>query len=226
MGPRAMQTVKDADTYALVLLSIAIAYVLAVSLTSTRAYAIVIMVQIATVWLALRTARANRAALRVANVLLGLAAAAALARLLTVPGAGELSVLLAVSCVLYLLAPLAIVRHVFVGREIDRETVLGVIAAYLLIGMFFAFAYAWLGEVQNGPFFGADGDGTLPQNLFFSFVTITTVGYGNLVPAGNPGQTLAVFEAVIGQLFLVVALAKAVNAWRPQRGHQAGDGGP
>jgi hypothetical protein len=94
--------------------------------------------------------------------------------------------------------------------------VLGAIAAYLLIGMFFAFAYAWLGEVQGGAFFGPDGDGTIPQDLFFSFTTITTVGFGNLVPGGNPGQTLAVFEAVIGQLFLVVALAKAVSAWRPE----------
>jgi hypothetical protein len=216
MDHRAVQAVRDADTYAFVLLSIVLAYVLAVSLTSSRAHSLVILVQIATVWLALRTARTNRTAMRVANVLLAVAGAAAIAGLLEIPGAGEVGVLLGVSCLLYLVAPLAIVRHVFIGRRADAETVLGAIAAYLLIGMFFAFAYAWLGEVQGGAFFGPDGDGTIPQDLFFSFTTITTVGFGNLVPGGNPGQTLAVFEAVIGQLFLVVALAKAVSAWRPE----------
>ena len=42
-------------------------------------------------------------------------------------------------------------------------------------------------------------------------MTLTTTGYGNLVPAGNPGQTFAVTEAIVGQLFLVTAVAKIVN---------------
>jgi hypothetical protein len=53
--------------------------------------------------------------------------------------------------------------------------------------------------------------------LFFSFVTLTTTGYGNLVPASNPGQSLAVMEAVLGQLFLVTAVAKIITAWKPRR---------
>lgn len=222
---RPVRAIQDADSYGLVLLSIVVAYVLAAALTSTRAHSMVILVQIATVWLALRTARMHRTALRAADLLLAIAGAAAIAGLLAIPGAGERGVLLGVSCLLYLVAPLAIVRHVVVRRRVDLETVLGAIAAYLLIGMFFAFAYAWLGEVQNGAFFGPDGDGTLPQDLFFSFTTITTVGFGNLVPGGNPGQTLAVFEAVVGQLFLVTALAKAVSAWRPERRPEAGGEG-
>jgi hypothetical protein len=223
-GPRALRAIREADSYGLVLLSIVAAYVLAASLTSPRAHAIVILVQIATVWLALRTARTSRTVLRVADSLLAVAGAAAIAGLLGAPGVGEAGALLGVSCLLYLGAPVAIVRHVFVGRRVDVETVLGAIAAYLLVGMFFAFAYAWLGEVQDGAFFGPDGDASIPQYLFFSFTTITTVGFGNLVPGGNPGQTLAVFEAVVGQLFLVVALAKAVSAWRPE-GRPETDGG-
>ena len=50
--------------------------------------------------------------------------------------------------------------------------------------------------------------------LFFSFTTLTTTGYGNLVPAQNPGQTLAVSEMILGQLFLITALGKIVTAWR------------
>jgi hypothetical protein len=72
------------------------------------------------------------------------------------------------------------------------------------------------------PFFGAAGHGTLTQDLFFSFVTMTTVGYGNLVPAANPGQTFAVLEAVTGQLFLVVAVGKIISSLQPRRGERSG----
>ena len=82
--------------------------------------------------------------------------------------------------------------------------------------MAFAFTYRFLGSVQGGPFFGADGEGTMSQDLFFSFVTLTTTGYGNLVPAANPGQSLAVVEALAGQLFLITAVGKIVTAWRPR----------
>jgi Ion channel len=68
---------------------------------------------------------------------------------------------------------------------------LGAIAAYLMVGMSFAFAYRALGALQAGPFFGSQGEGSFPEYLFFSFTTLTTTGYGNLVPAANPGQTFA-----------------------------------
>jgi hypothetical protein len=51
---------------------------------------------------------------------------------------------------------------------------------------------------------------------------MTTVGYGNLVPAANPGQTFAVLEAVIGQLFLVVAVGKIISNFSLKRGDRAG----
>ena len=106
---------------------------------------------------------------------------------------------------------------------VDVQTILGAIAAYLLIGMFFAFAYHLVGTLQDGAFFGRDGDGTVDQDLFFSFITMLTIGYGNLVPAGNPGQTLAVAEGLIGQLFRVVAVATAVASWNPARRTSEGD---
>jgi uncharacterized membrane protein HdeD (DUF308 family) len=127
------------------------------------------------------------------------------------------------SGLLYLGAPFSVIRHLVLRRTVDRETVLGAIAAYLMIGMFFAFAYTALGTMQAGPFFGTSGDGTFPQDLFFSFTTLTTTGYGNLVPTNNPGQSVAVLEMLIGQLFLVIAVAKAVSAWQPRRRQDARD---
>jgi len=124
--------------------------------------------------------------------------------------------LFAIASLLYVVAPVSVVRHIAYRPAVDQETMLGALSAYLLIGMAFAFAYRSLGAIEAAPFFGADGEGTLSQDLFFSFVSLTTTGYGNLVPAGNPGQTLAVLEALVGQLFLVTAVGKIVTAWRPR----------
>jgi hypothetical protein len=115
-----------------------------------------------------------------------------------------------------------ILMHLVRRRVVDLQTFLGAVAAYLLLGMMFAFSYRAVGEIQNGPFFGASGDGTTADDLFFSFITLTTTGYGNLVPKDNPGQTLAVLEAITGQLFLVTAVAKVVTAWNPLTGGSGG----
>ena len=103
------------------------------------------------------------------------------------PGGG-LGGIFTICCLLYLIAPFSIVRHLLVRREIDTETLLGAVAAYLLIGMFFAFAYKAAGEFGSVPFFGSAGPGSLSQDLFFSFVTMTTVGYGNRCRPPIPGR--------------------------------------
>ncbi len=202
------------DSYGPVLLSIVVTYVLACALSDEGAGQIVLVAQILNVWLVFRVAQARPTIRKAANSLLVVAAAAALATLFGL-GGGDGPLLFAASCVLYFVAPAAIVRHLISRRVVDLETILGAIAAYLLIGMFFAFAYKLVGSVQDGPFFGSDGDGTMPEDLFFSFTTMLTIGFGNLVPAGNPGQSMAVAEGLLGQLFLVVAVAKAVASWRP-----------
>jgi hypothetical protein len=203
------------DSYGPVLLSIVLTYVLAILLTDDDAGQLVILAQILNVWLVFRVAHARPAIRRATNVLMALAALAAAA---TVLGAGgsDGPVLPAASCVLYLVAPMVVVRHLVSRRIIDVQTILGAIAAYLLIGMFFAFAYHLVGILQDGPFYGEGGDGSMAQDLFFSFTTMLTIGFGNLVPARNPGQTMAVAEGLMGQLFLVVAVAKAVSGWRPE----------
>jgi hypothetical protein len=207
---------RSTDSYGLVLLMIVATYVLAATMLQSWAATILLTLQIATVWLALRTSQARSGLRLAANGLFVLAAVAAAANLVA-PGARALEPYVFVAAsVLYLVAPISIVRHIVVRREVDQETMLGALAAYLFIGMAFAFVYRFLGGVQASPFFGGAGDGTLSEDLFFSFVTLTTTGYGNIVPAGNPGQSLAVLEALLGQLFLVTAVGKLVSAWRPR----------
>jgi hypothetical protein len=202
------------DSYGLVLLLIAVTYAVSVSFTSTWAASAVIAVQIAAVWVVLHVSQARRLFRRVATLLLILAAAAAVVNLFTGKDSDE-AVITAVSALLYLLAPFSILRHLVLRDEVDRQTLLGAIDAYLLLGMMFAFVYRFLAITGAGPFFGSNGDGAVPQDLFFSFTTLTTTGYGNLVPAANPGQTMAVIEMLVGQLFLILTIGKVVTAWRP-----------
>ena len=64
-----------------------------------------------------------------------------------------------------------------------------------------AFVYRTAAANQSSAFFRTQGDGSLPHDQFFSFTTLTTTDYGNLVPAGNPGQTFAVAEMLVGSRF-------------------------
>ena len=204
------------SSYGFVLLMIVVTYVLATALSSRWGASVLLFAQIATVWAALRISMARRGFMIVAGWLFALTAIAAVVNLFPTHRGQLVAAVLAAGSLLYYVAPYAIVRHIGFRRVVDLETMLGALAAYLFIGMAFAFAYRLLGALQHGPFFGGQGDGTVAQDLFFSFVTLTTTGYGNLVPAGNPGQTFAVLEALTGQLFLITAIGKVVSAWRPR----------
>jgi hypothetical protein len=206
------------NSYGSVLALLVVTYVVSVSLTETWARSLVLLMQIATVWLALHVSEARRQVRHVATAALALAAAIAVANLLW-GGEGDTSaaIVFFTSALLYVIAPLSILRAIVLQREVTLEVLLGAIDAYLLIGMFFAFLYLATGALSHAPFFEGGVDDTLEDALFFSFTTLTTTGYGNLVPAGNPGQTFAVMEMLIGQLFLITAVAKVINAWRPTR---------
>ena len=204
------------SSYGFVLVMIVVTYVLATALSSRWGASVLLFAQIATVWAALRISMARRGFMIVAGWLFALTAIAAVVNLFPTHRGQLVAAVLAAGSLLYYVAPYAIVRHIGFRRVVDLETMLGALAAYLFIGMAFAFAYRLLGALQQGPFFGGQGDGTVAQDLFFSFVTLTTTGYGNLVPAGNPGQTFAVLEALTGQLFLITAIGKVVSAWRPR----------
>lgn len=201
--------------YGLVLLLIFATYVLAILTTRPWMVTVLLFAQTGTVWQVLRTSRARP------GIRFGAAAVFALALVVTGvdlvgPGTYLRGFTFLAASLLYLIAPVSILRHIGFRQGVDRETVLGALAAYLLIGMAFGFAYQCLGALQPGPLFGESGDGNLSQVLYFSFVTMTTTGYGDLVPVGNPGQSVAVLEALLGQLFLVTAVAKVVEAWRPR----------
>ena len=107
----------------------------------------------------------------------------------------------------------AVVSYWRVAADLGSLLV-GMLALLLLLG-----TLIWLVERPGlaGKEAQEDNVATLRDGLYWAVVTMTTVGYGNLVPAANPGQTLAVLEALIGQLFLVVAVGKIISTYRPRR---------
>ena len=122
---------------------------------------------------------------------------------------GAVSILLAIAAV-------AILRRVIIGvSKVDVRTILGAISVFTLLGLIFAFLYFGFSRWSHSDFFTGVDQARSSDYLFFSYTTLTTTGYGNLVPAGTLGQSFAVFEMLIGQIFLVTLVAGLVSLWRP-----------
>jgi 4-amino-4-deoxy-L-arabinose transferase-like glycosyltransferase len=114
------------------------------------------------------------------------------------------------------LAPVAIAVSVFRRRVIDVETVLAALCIYVLLGMLWAFVFTAMGSIDP-PFFEQGIKATSADYLYFSFITQTTVGYGDLTAADNAGRACAVLEALIGQIYLVTIVALLVSNLAPGR---------
>jgi Ion channel len=106
---------------------------------------------------------------------------------------------------------------VFDQRTVNRQSILGAICVYLLIGMPFTFLYDAAAALGSGDFFVHGTDATPALRLYFSYVTLATVGYGDYTPAGDLGHTLAIVEALLGQLYLVTVVAVIVGRLRRDR---------
>jgi Ion channel len=217
-------TFSSPDSYGLLLLLIVVTYILICSIHAGRMFSLVLLAEMATLWLALHTSDAHRAIRLLANVLFIVAGLAAIGNIARGENEQVHAFVDATALLLYFLAPWVIVRHLATRHQIDTQTLLGAISAYLLIGMFFAFLYQFISVTQAGNFFGVQGEGNAQNYLFFSFTTLTTTGYGNLVPAANPGQSLAVVEMILGQLFLIAAVGKVIAEWTPRHRRAGGEG--
>lgn len=119
------------------------------------------------------------------------------------------------------LAPPAVVlgvaRSLRSHARVTVEAVLGVLCLYILLGMIYALAYGAIDRLAHD-FFASGAEATPSLSLYFSFTTLTTVGYGDLTAATNLGHTLAVSEALLGQIYLVTVVSVIVsNLSRPAR---------
>jgi len=129
--------------------------------------------------------------------------------------------LLPISQVLWVLASLlataAAARHALRAGVVDAEHIFAALDAYLLAGLIFAVCY-WLLDQTWPTSFGAASasDLDLARAIYFSFVTIATLGYGDVVPASDSARGLTILEAVSGQMYLTVLVARLVSLYSKQ----------
>ena len=179
-------------------------------------FGLLLLIQTITFAVALWTTGVAREDSKLSFALIALAAVAALT-LVIVGGdvltrtVGLLSGLLTVATVG------AIVLGVSDQSEVNAQSVTGAICVYLLFGMLFLFLYSVAATLGSGPFFAQGTDGTRSIRLYFSYVTLATLGYGDYTPAGGIGRTLAIVEAVFGQLYLVTVVAVLVSRMHVRR---------
>jgi hypothetical protein len=98
--------------------------------------------------------------------------------------------------------------------EVNARSITGAVCIYVLFGVLFLFIYSAIALLGSGPFFAQGTDGTRALRLYFSYVTLATLGYGDYSAAGDLGHTVSVLEALVGQLYLVTVLALLVSRFR------------
>lgn len=168
----------------------------------------------ATLTLALYAAEIPLRRMRVASavilaIVLGIAIASVAAKGSTVIGIAAIA-----NALLIALAPPAVVIGVLhslrTTGSVTVTVVAGALCLYLLVGLFFAFAYTAIQNLGGAPYFANGATATYDRSVYFSFVTLTTLGYGDYTPRTNFGHTLAISEALLGQIYLVTVVATIV----------------
>jgi len=107
-------------------------------------------------------------------------------------------------------------KHIAMDTEISANRIVGAIAVYLLLGVLWAVAYTIVDLVWPGSFNGFDpgaGTGWASEWLYFSFVTMTTLGYGDIAPVSAIARVLAYMQAIFGQLYIAILVAGLVGAY-------------
>jgi Ion channel len=107
-----------------------------------------------------------------------------------------------------------IVRRVLARPTVTIQSIYGALSAYLIIGLMCAAFYAAIQHLGSGDFFANHQPANTQTLQYFSFTTLTTLGYGDFLAAGNGGRALAVVEALTGQVFLATLVARLVAAFR------------
>jgi len=189
-------------------------YLLSAFTRSDLVNAIQVVLFLGVVLLSLRTGRLRRRTVRVTAIVLlagTVAAVAVQAADRHGPGAGVANMWTAL---ILLLSAVLIIRRVLSQPDITLQSIYGAISAYMILGLMFAAVYAAMYRFAGNTFFAHGELGSTQHFQYFSFTTLTTLGYGDYTAAQSPGQAIAVIEAMAGQIFLATLVARLVAGYR------------
>jgi Ion channel len=205
---------RAAHSYGLVLGLIIVVFVFtSVAPNSPWADSTLVLLESLTLVTALWTSGVARVDSKLSISLVVLATASALA-LLIFGGTVFQTVVLLLAGLLTLATILTVALGIHDQGEANVKAVSGAVCVYILIGLMFVFIYGLMAVLGSSDFFAQGTDGTRSLRLYFSFVTLATLGYGDYTPAQELGRTLAIVEALFGQLYLVTVIALLVSRMR------------
>lgn len=216
------QKTRGGDRYEIVLLLI-IAVVALTPLESTALRPLITALQVLIFAFAFWTSGSSRRVFATTSVVAVLALA--LAGISQVMGGKPPRIIFtAVGIFLCAGAITTIIMRLLAQTRITRRTLTGALAVYLLIGLLFTYTYTLIGTAARHGFFAQPGEHPPADYIYFSYVTLTTVGYGDLTAGYSFGRILAVIEALTGQVYLVTIVAVVIaNIGRDRSGPRGRD---
>jgi hypothetical protein len=167
---------------------------------------ILVVVESATLIVILHASNVSRHVIRIAVVAAG---AAVVVATVSISLDRETVGPVIIGALIAFVGPVVIIRRIRDHARIDLETVAASLCIYLLAGIFYSYVYRIV-DVIGGSFFAQKATTGAVNFLYFSFVTLTTLGYGDLTPGTSLGKMLAVSEALLGQIYLVSVVAMLV----------------
>jgi hypothetical protein len=112
-----------------------------------------------------------------------------------------------------------ILGYLFREDKITGDIIMGAICVYFLMGLIWAFVFSTMEMLQPGSFKMAQGQFSQPAFTYYSYVTLTTLGYGDITPISAPARSLALLEAIAGQLYIAILIARLVGIHIAQSHH-------
>jgi hypothetical protein len=215
---------RSKDSYGIVLILILLTLLATATIADSRwGRLVALFVQGGTLLFAQWTSAVRGRILRLTAILLALGLASAVVS--TAPLGNDLSKVGAIVGAVLAASTIVIIgRRLGIHPSVSGSTILGAVCIYLLVGLTFAYVFAVLG-LFDPPFFVQKAELQSIDLLYYSLVTLTTVGYGDFTAASSLGRMLSATEALTGQVYLVTVVALLVANIGHRRDVPASSGG-